>query len=522
MNSKSISYSALKLLEHEFQVAWASRDLKECIHILEKVLKLNPRSANAHLQMARVYGMVYEYDQAIESLENAVKVSPREQRALVLIEAGRTAREFFDTSIAESFFREAVEATGTIRGKHVGSDALQAKLAMADFSIRVRRRDLASRLVDEVLGTNPTDKGALLLWTQLNEDQFERCVERLEMLQRGDSPDLRVKAAYQLAKILDKAGDYDGAMQALVKAKSCMMGARDPVVTHRLRIRTQMRDLLAGFTEAKHAEWRGILPDLGEPERIVLLGGHPRSGTTLLEQVLDSHPDVISAEESENLSNCFYCPVMKREGLMSSIVSALERCSVDELKAYRRDYLEAMEKCVQQPVGSRVLVDKNPSLTPLAPVLFRLFPEVRYLTMIRDPRDVVMSCFMQPFFPPDVISGNFLTIADTAAEVNFLMCVWADLRQRFNGGFCEVRYEEMVDDLEANARKALEFLGLDWSEDVMDYDQHAGRKVVRSPTADAVTEKVHKRARNRWKNYEKHLGAAFEILAPCMAAHGYQ
>ncbi|MEO5716093.1 MAG: hypothetical protein ABIT37_21620, partial [Luteolibacter sp.] len=63
--------------------------------------------------------------------------------------------------------------------------------------------------------------------------------------------------------------------------------------------------------------------------------------------------------------------------------------------------------------------------------------------------------------------------------------------------------------------------GLGWNESVMDYDRHASAKVVRSPTADAVTEKVHSRAKNRWKNYEKHLEPLFEGLAPCLKSLGY-
>jgi tetratricopeptide (TPR) repeat protein len=520
--SKQISYSALKLLEHEFQVAWGSRDLQKCLDLLGKVLVLNPRSANALLQLGRVHGMIYEYDHAVDALEKAVQVSPKEQRALVLTEAGRTARDFYDPTIAESFFSQAVEAAGLVKGKHAAGDAIEAKLALAEYAIRIRNRDLSKVLVDEVLGTHPEDKAASLLWCKLNEDQFDHCVERLQLLQQVDSVELKVKAGYQLAKLLDREGDYDAAMQALIGAKSCIISARDPIVTHRLRIRAQLNEFAEDFTKTKHAEWRDVLRDLGESKNLVLLGGHPRSGTTLLEQVLDSHPGAVSAEESENLSSFFYCPAMRKHGLFSNIARAMDSCSVDELREYRSKYFEAMERCVQQDVGSKVLVDKNPSLTPLSPAFFRLYPETKFVTMVRDPRDVVVSCFMQPFFPPDVISGNFLTLVDTAEEVNFLMANWANIRGRFDGNVCEIRYEELVEDIGSNARKVIDFIGLEWNDLVMDYDQHAREKVVRSPTADAVTEKVHVRAKARWKHYEKHLGPIFEKLSDSLSAFGYE
>lgn len=199
----------------------------------------------------------------------------------------------------------------------------------------------------------------------------------------------------------------------------------------------------------------------------------------------------------------------------------MNACSSEDLIVARENYWESMERCLQEPVGSRLLVDKNPSLTPLAPEFFRFFPETKYVTMIRDPRDVIVSCFMQPFFPPNAISGNFLTLEDTAAEVAEFMGIWTDLSDRFEGNVCEVRYEDMVEDLEGNTRKVFDFLGLEWSDSVMGYDQHAREKIVRSPSADAVTEKVHTRAKNRWKNYEKHLEPIFEKLGPCLKKLGY-
>jgi hypothetical protein len=110
---------------------------------------------------------------------------------------------------------------------------------------------------------------------------------------------------------------------------------------------------------------------------------------------------------------------------------------------------------------------------------------------------------------------------DTTAEYAGVMGVWSEVAERFDGDACEIRYEEMVEDLESNARKVLDFLGMDWNESVMDYDLHAREKVVRSPTANAVTEKVHSRAKNRWKNYEKHLEPVFETLKPYLKAFGY-
>ncbi len=511
-HSKLITSSALTLLEHEYKAAWAARDLQKCDQLLGKVLEINPRSANALLQRGRIYGVQYEYDQAIEWFEKAVEASPQNQQITITIEAGQMSRDFFDPTIAESFFQLAVEHAGTVA----------AKLALAEHSIRLRKLESARNLVDEVLKSAPMDPNASLLWCRLHEDRFDACGERLRRLLTAQSEVLRAKAGYQLAKMLDAAGDYDGAIVALHTAKSVSIGMRDPIVAHRRKIRASFQELAKRFSPSKLVEWQRNTDQHGPPRKLALLGGHPRSGTTLLEQVMDSHPGIISAEETENFSIFSFNPLARAQPPMTEIMTVLESTSEENLQRARKDYFSAMDLCLEEAVGSRLLIDKNPSLTPLAPALFRVFPEIRFVTMIRDPRDVVLSCFMQPFFPVDAISGNFLTLEDTAAEYAAFMGTWLEVSQRLENKVCEVRYEDLVEDLESNARKVLEFLGMDWSESVMDYDRHAREKVVRSPTADAVTEKVHTRAKARWKHYEKHLEPVFESLAPCMMALGYQ
>jgi len=521
--NKQLKYSALKLLEHQIQTASAAMDWDQCIHLLGKVLEINPRSANAHLSIGKIHGMRYEYDEAYEWFDKAVKISPRKQHAMVLIEAGKTAKDFYNPTISESFYEEALEVARNTKGRDAMIDAMDAKIALAEHSIRSRKIETAKALVDEVLAVNTKDSDALLLWCRLNEGQLDRCVERLEQLLESEAGgELKIKASYQLAKMLDRAGDYDGAMRVLVRAKANMMSARDPIVTHRRKIRSEFKELAEAFTKSKRAEWQAAALEFGPPKNMALLGGHPRSGTTLLEQVLDAHPGVVSAEETENMHIFSFTPLLRKYFPLTRVLEVINACSNEDLKLARESYFNAMDRCIGEPVGSRLLVDKNPSLTPLAPEFFRFFPETRFVVMIRDPRDVMLSCFMQPFFPPNAVSGNFLTLEDTAAEVGSFMGIWSEISDHFEGNLCEVRYEEMVDDLEGHARKVLDFLGLEWSDSVMDYDRHAREKVVRSPTADAVTEKVHQRAKARWKNYEKYLEPFFDKLSGSLSAFGYE
>ena len=125
-----------------------------------------------------------------------------------------------------------------------------------------------------------------------------------------------------------------------------------------------------------------------------------------------------------------------------------------------------MEGALRQPIGERLLLDKNPELTMLLPLVARVFPEMRILFAVRDPRDVVISCFVQQL-PLNPVSVHYLTLESTAKKYARSMRAWLKIRDMLRNPWIEIRYEDMVADLEGQARKVLEFLGLPWDDVVL-------------------------------------------------------
>jgi hypothetical protein len=209
-------------------------------------------------------------------------------------------------------------------------------------------------------------------------------------------------------------------------------------------------------------------------------------------------------------------------GRNSPFIHAFDSASPERLRAVRKDYWQAAELCLGTPVGERMLIDKHPSLTQSIPGVVRVFPEIRLLIALRDPRDVVLSCFMQPFFPVGPGNALFLSLDTALEEYTELMGMWLKMRPMLQNPWLEVRYEDMVEDLEGVARRTLDFLGVSWDERVLGFDEHARRKQVRSPTYADVTQKVFKRARGRWRNYQKYLEPLLPKLEPFLKALGYE
>jgi hypothetical protein len=129
---------------------------------------------------------------------------------------------------------------------------------------------------------------------------------------------------------------------------------------------------------------------------------------------------------------------------------------------------------------------------------------------------------MLPQWPISAASVNYLNLADTTAAYCRTMGIWRTLQPLIKNPRLEVRYEDMVEDLESVARRTLDFLGVAWDERVLRFDEHARQKLVRSPTYADVTQPVYQRARGRWRNYQKYLEPHLAKLEPFVKAFRYE
>ena len=170
----------------------------------------------------------------------------------------------------------------------------------------------------------------------------------------------------------------------------------------------------------------------------------------------------------------------------------------------RATYWQQTEAIFDEPIGERMLLDKNPGMMIMLPVVNWAFPEMKMLIALRDPRDVVLSCFMQKV-PLTPISSNWLSLADAAEYYARVMQTWLAVRPLTTGPWLEFRYEDVVADLEREARRILDFLGLPWDEKVLKFYEHAREKMVRSPTYKDVTQPVYHKSIGRWQHYAEHF-----------------
>jgi tetratricopeptide (TPR) repeat protein len=512
---RMISEGALARLRQGALEAWRRQDFPEYFKIMEQASRQDPANPALFLDTGAAHGMRYDYAAAERCFEKAIRVSPSKCNALVM--AGTQCRGFDRYEMARHYFERAVKEPGASPDTYV---------KMAEIYERFRMLEEASAMVERALHSDPACALASLVAARLDRlsgrvEQAERRLLPLLSQSGRDTWSTRIRGWYELGAVLDAQGRYDEAMAAFLEAKTMILPNATQYISSQKLVHARLKVVAQNLNVEMVARWRAQAADLQPPCRLALLCGHPRSGTTLLEQVLDSHPDCISAEETGIFLRESFWTLLRGSPPESLILSVLESASLETVRQARRNYTECMAKFLGQPPGGRVLIDKNPSLTGLVPGFVRIFPEAKLLVALRDPRDVCLSCFMQPL-PLGQGSAIFLTLEGAFQEYASIMGLWRAAGPCLDGSFLEIRYEDMVADLEEVSRRALEFLGAPWDERVLRFDEHARSKLVRSPTYAAVAKPISKGAIGRWRHYQKHLEPWLETLAPFVKAFGYE
>nr|WP_295668601.1 tetratricopeptide repeat-containing sulfotransferase family protein [Sphingomonas sp.] len=245
----------------------------------------------------------------------------------------------------------------------------------------------------------------------------------------------------------------------------------------------------------------------------VFLLGYPRSGTTLLENVLASAPRVSALEERDTLADTDEV-LVRNDGRMPP----LDEIDPAVLQRLRYGYWRRVQAMTGDVAGG-IFVDMNPFNGIKLPVIARLFPQARILIMRRDPRDVVLSCY-RINFTPSTAAWAFSELEETARHYDALMRLTELCRERLPLAFHDVRYDRLVTDFEATVRETAAFLGIEWTEAFHAFNRTAQTRGVRTASATQVRRGLYD-GRGQWRRYADHLQPILPILAPWIERFGF-
>ncbi|MGD1089330.1 MAG: sulfotransferase [Verrucomicrobiota bacterium] len=481
-----------------------------------ELLKKFPGTAQLWFELSFAAAKQLDFVLADQSCQRAVELAPRDVSMLVLI--GQQYHQLRRLDKARACFERAVAADPS---------SIHAQLSLADWYERERRLDDARACVEACTARHPQHLQvlcvkALLLHRKGQNGEAETLLR--DLIKRG-SQDTNVKytSRHQLAVVLDELGQYAEAMHWLGEAKAVLAQTANVAKMEQDYDRAvrRRRELLATLTPETIQRWRHEDSAVASRYRLAFLGGHPRSGTTLLEQILGAHPGIAAFDEPMAFVQEVSDKLAPLDAPAALTLNELDALTTAQRAHFQQRYLKSLLREETGEPAVELLLDKNPSPTASLHLWLRMFPGLKTIIALRDPRDVIISCFFQSL-RLNTTNANFLSLERTVRHYTDLMDVWLALREPGGFDWIETRYEDIVGNLESEGRRMTDFLGLSWHPQQANYHETARKKFIFAPTYSEVTQPVYNRAIGRWKHYAEALAPIQEQLAPYCRAFGYE
>jgi len=469
--------------------AWAAGDLARATSICEAVIGRNPRDINALAILGQVAKARGDLDAAASYIQKCVALRPRDPDPLILLGEIHKSRGRFDDAIDcyDRALRLQPDRDASIAGK-------------AEAYEKSGRHDQARALIAPYIESGRETPGMAVMQARLDlRDGHDESV--IALVDRHLSAEAeRGNAQWHLSvlrgRALDRLGRHDEAFAAYRRGNEAVAVSFDTDAWRR-----STDEIIAAFSPEQFARLPRATNDSSVPVFIV---GMPRCGSTLVETIIDAHPEAHGAGELTTLHDL-------AGSLAFDIGSDLPwpRCVADlagnDVDAIGRRYLDHMTPLAPD---ARRIVDKLPANYLRVGLIGLILPEARIIHCRRHPLDVCFSCYMHPFDP--AVHPYSTRLADLGAvyvDYERLMTHWRDT---LGIPMLEVQYETLVEDQERVTREIIEFCGLDWDDRCLRF--HERRRVVLTASYEQVTKPIYSSAVGRYRDYERHLGPLIDAL----------
>ncbi len=376
---------------------------------------------------------------------------------------------------------------------------------------RLNRIDDAHGKATDLLKLTPGSAIANILMSRVELRRGELPSARTRLVEitksAADLPTI-VRANFGLGQVLDRMGETTAAFQAFQQANAGAIAGLPSFDPENSKIIKRIQRCRDWYTPQRLAELPQTPPAASGPPPIFMVG-FPRSGTTLLERMLDAHPNLITTGERSPIEAMV--AELDIDGAFPAVIAEL---SQPRLEALREQYWESVDS------GASRVVDKLPLNTVNLGLIVTLFPDAPIIFSKRDPRDVCLSCFMQEFQLNDAMA-HFADLATTARLYTEVLGLWQAFRQHAPAKVHEYRYEDIVADFETVVRDILEFADVPWHDGILDYGSKSIGADISTPSYRDVSETLHQRGIGRWRGYASELAPVLPTLAAAVENLGY-
>jgi len=479
--------------------------LEEALDLLRRALAAAPEAVGVMNAIGLVLTRLDRFEEAVASYGEALARAPDFAPALVNRATALMSLARLNAARADYEAAAAIDPANLI-----------AANGLAALALRRGEPAEARRLAAAVLAREPGFPGAVttLAGADLAEGRPAEAEAALEALV-GDprvAPIDRAIAWGLRGDALDALGRNAEAFAAWSESNALQRAHYAPAYAGRLGTLGLVRDLTAALAGRRiPAAWGhgGRSPARSH----VFLVGFPRSGTTLLEQVLEEHPDVTTLAEKE-------CLIDATRDWLADADRFARFCEADDeaLESYRDAYWRRVKEEGADPAG-KVFVDKHPFNTFKLPLIARLFPDARVLFARRDPRDVVLSCFRHLFQMTDPV-WQMLSL-EGAADLYAATMAMAEASEEAFGLFTHpVQLEALIADFDGETKAVCDFIGIPWDERMRHFATGVRTRGVFTPSGPQLARGLNAQGVGKWRDYAEPMAPVMPVLAPWVAKFG--
>jgi len=484
----------------------------KAVEYIEKALTLSPWDVYAHIAKAELDTQQRNTDSAEAEWKHVIKHHPDMSDGYIGL-----ARHYSDAGRYDEARMQYLAAEET------KAASLRLYHAWSNYEEKLHNLDEAERLAEKALAINSSYPGLAILQSKLarRRKDFNTALERLETIDSAAIESELLKSSYlfELGNVLDKLGRYPKAFAAYDsanQAKNIYLGKVYEAETDNNRFNHWKQ-----FYSADNMTALSALPgaeNTSKPTPVFIVG-FPRSGTSLLEQIIGSHPLAAAAGELLFIGDITQTEARKITGSELPYPDLLldEAAPIDaqKLQAMRDYYLSGVKSLGVTDSNTRWVTDKMPHNALHVGLISVLFPESPIIHISRHPFNSCLSAYFSNFK-----SGHRYTssLESTAQHYKHIMDMLAHYRN-IGIKYLEVHYEDLVTDQETTTRKILEYIGMPWDDACLQH--HKSERVVKTASYEQVTQKIYTSSLYRYRNYHEAVQPLIPILKTTIERFGY-
>ena len=468
---------------------------EKAIEVFNKVIKLNSASSVTYCHLGIAYTNLSKVIEAEESYKKSLELDPK--NALSLYNYGTLFKRLNDPKNAEKYLTKAIS---------ISPNNFPPYNNLMEVYDKSNQNEKLKKLIDDAKSKFKNNTSINLFDAKLlfKLREYEKVIELLEKISFDGKEKYKEHNRTELiAKSYDHISNYKKAFEYFKITNEVNYDLNKDIVDKNKYIEV-IEKRIKFFDKEKSIDWP-VLSEINKNSDPTFLIGFPRSGTTLLDTILRSHPLIDVLEEK---------PIVDKfvELLNIKIKSDFKNLKDHKIDKEMRDFYFREKSNYSSKKNCKIVIDKMPLNTVYVGEIVRFFPNAKFIFAIRHPSDCVLSCFMQNFLLNNAMT-NFLNLEDSAKLYNQVMILWELYNNKLKINFHMIRYEDLIENFETEVKKLLNYLGVDWSNKVTEfYKTSKKRGMLNTPSYNQVSQPLYTKSIGRWKNYQDQ----FQDISPIL------